>query len=92
MRLLPRSASLQNNALDLIESDLVVAPIVKLCRACALMRCHLLGVLEETAIEQIDGDAGRAEAVAADAGEEPGFSWRGGRSCVGRPDVSCARQ
>jgi hypothetical protein len=27
------------------------------------MRRHLLGVFEETAIEQIDGDAGRPEAV-----------------------------
>src|SRR5271154_531390 len=61
----------QNNALDLIERDLVVAPIVELGRACALVCCHLLGVFEQAAIKQIDGDAGGPEAVAADACQEP---------------------
>jgi len=30
------------------------------------MRRHLLGVFYESVVEQIDGDAGRAEAVAAE--------------------------
>ena len=68
---------LQNDAFNLIERDLFVAAIVKLRRASAFMRRHLLGVLEETAVEQVDGDAGRAEAVAAEPGEEPRFFWRG---------------
>ena len=61
---------LQNNPLDLIERDLVVAAVVKLGRPRALMRGHLLGVLEEAAVEQIDGDPGSAEAVAANARQE----------------------
>jgi hypothetical protein len=60
---------LQNNPFDLIECDLVVAASAR-----ALMRGHLLGVLEQAAVEQIDGDAGRAEAVAAKPGEEPGLT------------------
>jgi hypothetical protein len=62
---------LQNNPLDLVERDLIAAAIIKLGRARALMRRHLLGVLKERAVEQIDGDAGRPEAVAAEPGEEP---------------------
>src|ERR1700744_1989886 len=34
---------------------------------------HLLGVFEQAAIEQIDGDTGRAEAVAANLCEKPGL-------------------
>jgi hypothetical protein len=65
---------LQDNPLDLVERDLVVAAVVELGRACALVRGHLLGVLEEAAVEQIDGDAGCSEAVAAEPGEEPGVA------------------
>jgi hypothetical protein len=39
---------LQNNPLNLIPRDLVVAAIVKLGRARALTRRHLLSVFEET--------------------------------------------
>jgi hypothetical protein len=45
--------------------DLVVAAIVKLGRAPVLVRRHLLGVLKEAAVEEIDGDADCPEAVAA---------------------------
>jgi hypothetical protein len=38
------------------------------------MRGHLPGVFEETAVEQIDGDAGRSEAVAAEPGEQSGLA------------------
>ena len=64
------SSALQNNTLDLIERDLVVAAVVELGRARAFVRGHLLGVLEEAAVEQIDGDPGSAEAVAANARQE----------------------
>ena len=69
---LSMTPELQNDALDLVERDLIVAAIVELGRARALMRRHLLGVLEETAVEQIDGDAGRPKAVAAEPSEEAG--------------------
>src|ERR1700735_4811414 len=55
---------LQYYPLDLIERDLIVAPIIEFRRARALMRCHLLRVLQKSTIEQIDGDAGRPERVA----------------------------
>jgi hypothetical protein len=64
---------LKNDPLHLVECDLVVAAIVKFGCARALMRRHLLRVLEQAAVEQIDGDAGRAEAVAAKPSEKPGI-------------------
>jgi len=66
-------ATLQNNALDLIERDLVVAAVVEHGRAGAFMRRHLLGVLEQAAVEQIDGDAGGAEAVAPKPCDDAGL-------------------
>ena len=59
-----------DNALDLAEGNLTVAAIVELRRARALMRRHLLRVLEEATIEQIDGDARRRE-----AGALPSWLW-----------------
>ena len=53
--------NLQHNPLDLLERDLVIAPIVELGRARAFMRGHLLRVFEETAVHQLDGDPGGAE-------------------------------
>ena len=43
---------------DLIECDLIIAAVVELRRACTLVRRHLLRILQEFAVEQIDGDAG----------------------------------
>jgi len=40
------------------------------------VRRHLLRVFEQTAVEQIDGDAGRPEAVTADPGEKAGLGGR----------------
>jgi hypothetical protein len=54
------SARLQNDPLDLVERYLIVAAIVELCHARSLVRRHLLGVFEEAAVQQIDGDAGPA--------------------------------
>jgi hypothetical protein len=87
---------LKNNSLNLIERNLVVAAVVELGRARALMDGHLLGVFEQTAIEKIDSNAGRAEAVAADLCEKPGFLARRTimrrASCrVIRLSVSCLR-
>jgi len=45
-------------ALHLIERDLVVAAVVELRGSRALVRRHLLGVFEQAAVQQIDGDAG----------------------------------
>jgi len=59
---------LQNDLLDLIERDLIAAPIVELRSARAFVRRHLLGVFEESAVFEVDGDAGRAEGVAPKLG------------------------
>src|ERR1700751_1862843 len=88
--------TLQHNPLHLIERDLVVTAILKLGRARALMRRHLLGVLEEAAVEQIDGDAGRAEAVAANPRQEsgslgPAYDHAPASCRVIRSAVSCLR-
>src|SRR4051812_7305309 len=64
----------QHNFLNLIKSDLIVPPIIQFRRPRALMVCHLLRVLEETAILQIDGDPGRAERVTAELGLDAGSS------------------
>jgi hypothetical protein len=45
--------------LDLIERDLIVAAVVELGRSRALMCGHLLCEFEQTAVEQINGDAGQ---------------------------------
>jgi UDP-3-O-acyl-N-acetylglucosamine deacetylase len=63
---------LQHNLLDLIEGDLVVAAVVELGGARAFVRGHLLGMLEQAAVLQIDRDAGRAERVAAELGGDAG--------------------
>ena len=56
-----RSSHLQHNLLDLIERDLIVAAIIEFCRARTLVRRHLLRVLEQPAVFEIHGNAGRAE-------------------------------
>ena len=80
----------QNNSFDLIERDLIVASVIELCRARAFVRRHLLGVFQQPAVEQIDGDPGRPERVAAKLGDDPGLFARVGRSCAARPAGSSA--
>jgi len=63
---------LKNDPFHLIESDLIVAPIVELGGARALVRRHLLRVFEQPAVEQIDRDAGRPECVTAQLRDDPG--------------------
>jgi hypothetical protein len=58
--------SLQPNALDLIEREAFLGPIVKLGRSGAFVRSHRLGVLERPAILQIRRDAGCSKGMAAD--------------------------
>jgi hypothetical protein len=43
----------QNNPLELVERDLVVATVVELGCARAFMRRHLLSVFEQPAVEQV---------------------------------------
>ena len=52
--------------LDLIERDLIVAPVVEAGGSRALVIGHLLRDLELAAVAQVLGDAGGAEGVAAD--------------------------
>ncbi len=64
--------SLQYNPLDLIERDLIIAPIVELGRSRAFVRRHLLRVFEQPAVEQIDGDPRRPKRVTAQFRDDPG--------------------
>ena len=66
--------SSEDNPLDLIERDLIVAMMVEPLRTRALVRRHLLCVFQEPAVKQIDGDAGRPERVAAERGDDPGLA------------------
>jgi hypothetical protein len=49
---------LQHNPLDLIERNLIIATVIKLRRGRAFVRDHLLRILQKSAVEQTDGDAG----------------------------------
>ena len=65
-------AQLDPDPLDLIERDLVVAPVVEAGRPGRLMSGHLLGNLQLAAIPQISRDAGGTKGVAADFGLDAG--------------------
>ena len=52
--------------LDLVEADVVAAPVIKLGGARRCVVRHRRGLFERAAIFQIGGDAGRAERVVAD--------------------------
>ena len=60
------------DALDLVEGDLVRAAVVKAGSAGAFVVGHLLGDFEFAAVAEVFGDAGGAEAVAADLRLNPG--------------------
>ena len=76
--------TLEHDLLNLIERDLVVAPIIELGRARALMRGHLLRMFEQPAIREIDRDAGGPEGVAAELGFDAGSPlWNQPRWCSG---------
>ena len=63
---LSADSNLQNNALDLIERDLIVSAVIELGRTRALVRRDPLGVFEQTAVEQIYRDPRRPEGVTAE--------------------------
>ena len=67
---------LQNNPLDLIERDLVVAAVIEFRRAGTFVRRHLLGIFEQPAVEQIDGDPGRPKRVAPEPRDDAGLQAR----------------
>jgi hypothetical protein len=58
--------AIDHNPRDLIERDLVVAPIIEFRRPCAFVRRHLLSVFEKASILQVDGDASCPEGVATE--------------------------
>jgi hypothetical protein len=61
-----------HDPLDLIERDLIVAPVIEAGGARALMVGHLLRDFELAAVAQVFGDAGGAEGVIADPGQDAG--------------------
>ena len=61
------------DALDLIERDLILAAVVKPGGASTFVVGHLLGDFKFSAIAQVLGNAGGAEGVATDAGFHMGI-------------------
>jgi hypothetical protein len=58
----------ESNPLDLIEFDLIVAPVIESGGSGRLVAGHLLRDLQLAAVLQVGGDPGGAEAVGADLG------------------------
>jgi hypothetical protein len=58
--------NLNRDSLDLIERDLISSAVVKLGRARAGVRRHLLGLFQRAFVVQVIGDAGGAEGMATD--------------------------
>jgi hypothetical protein len=69
----PLRADLNNNPFDLVEGDLIVAAVVELGRPGAFMCGHLLGVFQQTAIEQIHRNTGRPKAMASKPRDDAGL-------------------
>jgi hypothetical protein len=68
------SETSKHHLLDLIQTHNVISPVIELRRPGALMRRHLLRLLQIPAIGQVNGDTGRPEGVATDLGLNPGMS------------------
>src|SRR5271155_26486 len=66
VRLAPSFCDLQSDPLDLVLGKAFLGAVVKLGCARALVRRHLLRVLERAAIGEVGGDTSRAEGVTAD--------------------------
>ena len=64
----------QHDFFDLIERHPVAPAIIELCRPRAFVRRHLLGVFEQTAIRQVNRDAGCPEGVAAQRRCDPSIA------------------
>ena len=73
---------LQHYPFDLIERYLIVAAVIELGRARAFVRCHLLGVFKQSAIEQIDGDTSCPKRVTAELPSSAHSVAEGARSSV----------
>src|SRR5258708_13200129 len=65
-------SSSKPDLLDLVDRDLVVRAVVELGGAWAGVRGHLLGLFQCAVVGQVVGDAGGAEAMAADLGLDAG--------------------
>jgi len=64
--------TLDSNALDLIQSDFVIRPVVKLRGSWGFVSSDGLRVFDRAAIFKIRGDSCCAKSVAASRGREPG--------------------
>src|SRR4051794_39860537 len=64
----------EHHLLNLIQTHHVVSPIIKLRGPRALMRRHLLRLLEIPAIRQVNSDPCCPEGMTADFGPDPSFS------------------
>lgn len=70
-----RHSLLDQEALDLIERDLIVAPVAEPGGASTLVVGHLLGDLKSTAIAQVLHDPGSLEGVVPDFGGHISLPW-----------------
>ena len=66
--------ALNDNALDLVERDLIGPPVIELRRASRGVVGHLRGLLQLATILQIGGDPGAVEGVIADGRLDAGLS------------------
>src|ERR1700674_4468850 len=58
------------DSLHLAQCNLILCPVVKLCRAWRFMSGHLLGMLKPAVVFQVNRDAGCAPSVTSDGGEK----------------------
>lgn len=56
----------------LVETELLVAAVVELCRACTGMVRHLRRLLQRSTVFQIRRDSGRPKAMIAELGRDAG--------------------
>ena len=82
-----QSPSSDRDPLDLVQRDLIAAPVVEPGRAGRLVVGHLLRDLQLPPFAGI-GDAGGAESVAADSRADAGRVLRGAGSCDRRPPAT----
>jgi hypothetical protein len=85
-----------HNPLDLIERDLIAAPVTEAGSPGRLMDGHLLGDLQPAAVLEVGRYPGGAEGVAADLGLDAGPGWPAGESSArhrtGAGDCRSARR
>ncbi len=74
------------------STQVIAAPVVKAGRARAYVRRHLPSGFEKATVLEVGGDAGRAEAVVADAGLMPTASRAGSVLSLGSPAAPITQQ